>query len=250
MTRTRAFTLVELLVVVTLITVLVSMLTPAVERAMYHANLAKCASNLKTIASAGTLYASDNHGRYPLRVNQSTGERFHQDPIQISNTFTGPPYDMRPMLTPYTSLDAFVDPLSHKVDLRPEATDQPLPSVVFATYYVFFGWGPAADAYPDNDMMDRLGQKFSHGSTRFNIVASDQDEIQPEDGRPTYDGAHVTTSHRAHPKQGPAVPLQNQDFGHIRYTRSYYQRNGWTPGDRGQRRAQHAKPNRQQLRVR
>src|SRR5207253_2093486 len=50
----NGFTLIELLVVVTVIVALLAMLAPALDKAVYQAELAVCAANLRTIASAAT----------------------------------------------------------------------------------------------------------------------------------------------------------------------------------------------------
>ncbi|MDH7601096.1 MAG: prepilin-type N-terminal cleavage/methylation domain-containing protein [Armatimonadota bacterium] len=57
------FSLIELLVVVAIIAVVVAVMVPIVTTAKESARQTKCASNLKQLISAWTLYADDNSGR-------------------------------------------------------------------------------------------------------------------------------------------------------------------------------------------
>lgn len=61
----KAFTLVELLVVIGIIAVLVSILLPTLGRAREQAGRTKCASNLRQIAIGARLYANENGGKFP-----------------------------------------------------------------------------------------------------------------------------------------------------------------------------------------
>jgi prepilin-type N-terminal cleavage/methylation domain-containing protein/prepilin-type processing-associated H-X9-DG protein len=66
MPRKRAFTLVELLVVIGVVALLVSLLLPALGRARSKARQLKCHSNLRQMMTAANLYTNNHDGRLPL----------------------------------------------------------------------------------------------------------------------------------------------------------------------------------------
>lgn len=68
----RAFTLVELLVVLAVIGVLLSLLLPAVNRIRAKSVALKCKAQLAEVGKAMQMYLNENNGRYPPAVYSPT----------------------------------------------------------------------------------------------------------------------------------------------------------------------------------
>src|SRR5687768_392095 len=99
MTLPRAFTIVELLVVITIIVVLLALLAPALDRAIYQAELAVCGANQRGIASGVGTYAMSYRRNYPNRFLDANGGYMAGELYHMGDAF-----DDRPMLTPFIPL--------------------------------------------------------------------------------------------------------------------------------------------------
>jgi prepilin-type N-terminal cleavage/methylation domain-containing protein/prepilin-type processing-associated H-X9-DG protein len=73
--KNKAFTLVELLVVMGLISVLIAMLMPALSAARQQAKTVQCLSNLRQLAVAAENYVALNDGYYPLAYWRYSAKR-------------------------------------------------------------------------------------------------------------------------------------------------------------------------------
>lgn len=78
--RKTAFTLVELLVVIGIISMLIAILLPALNRAREQARQVSCASNERQLFMAMTNYASENNGTLPI---PSTKGQSSQTPLTV-----------------------------------------------------------------------------------------------------------------------------------------------------------------------
>jgi len=76
MCRRKAFTLVELLVVIGIIAVLIAMLLPALKKAREAALSVNCLSNMRQCYIGFQMYMNDNNGLIPLRRTEGGAEQF------------------------------------------------------------------------------------------------------------------------------------------------------------------------------
>ncbi|MEW6075333.1 MAG: type II secretion system protein [Candidatus Omnitrophota bacterium] len=80
----RAFTLVEVMLVVTIIAALVAIAIPQLLRMRINANDAAAQTTLRAIASACEDYASANHGNYPAEF----GALLNSTPAYLNENYT------------------------------------------------------------------------------------------------------------------------------------------------------------------
>jgi prepilin-type N-terminal cleavage/methylation domain-containing protein/prepilin-type processing-associated H-X9-DG protein len=167
----RAFTLVELLVVIGIIALLISVLMPALSRAREQANAIKCLSNMKQIGIALLMYAEQHKGK-TLRVwpNDYRGAPFLWD------------YSYHSMLLPYMQNNKQV----YVCPSRPEAAYITKADPTFeieagiATDYAYneTGWSEPGGTYEGYLCDGRPIQKIAKSSEK--IWMSEASCIAPE----------------------------------------------------------------------
>ena len=88
-TSPQGFTLVELLVVISLIALLIALLLPAMSKAIASARLAKCLSDKKQLSLCAFLYGNDYKDRVPTDTNYTNWvagtDKAPMDTVDLSN---------------------------------------------------------------------------------------------------------------------------------------------------------------------
>jgi len=189
--RDRAgFTVIELLVVITVIVVLLALLTPALDKVIYQAELARCGATQKGIITGATTAAIDYQRRY---FDRSGLHSPHM--LALANTT-----DLRPQFMDYLGglnkilLCAF----NKEVDLERSLST----SHAYGNYWTFFGWtytGPRGGGG-----MIRLGNGWTWEGRRYGVMVLDYDVIM----------SNSTHEWATHPdRDGVLAPMAWQDQG-------------------------------------
>lgn len=142
--RRKAFTLVELLVVIGIIALLISILLPALNRAREQAKMVQCLSNLRQIGQAMALHAADHKNRVPLAgdlwdaPNTATPQGMHDSAQQLYSYWDDPtrpgkstlaplPFALATYLgkpTPVTSIQDYMNSNALRIFTCPSNVDQ------------------------------------------------------------------------------------------------------------------------------
>ncbi len=137
--RKRAgFTLVELLVVITIIAILLALLTPALDQAIYQAELAQCAARQKMIGTMFQFYTADHKRSYPTNTQPRHSQGWAQP--DFLGAESEPTRDLRPIIWPnyIGDVDILLCPLIAQISLGYEQNNTE--TRVFANYLLYAGW--------------------------------------------------------------------------------------------------------------
>ena len=184
----RAFTLIELLVVITIIVVLLALLTPALDKAIYQAELVQCGARLKAAGNGVTVYALGHKRYYPDRGIKQRNPSSSVSWIVATNLARPTEqYDIRPPLRTFMSINQTLQcPFSGRVELDNTAVDV----VVEASYVMFWGWqyrpgtgnaasnatGSTVNAHPG---MFKIGDRLGWEGKQFSTLIGDIDMRYP-----------------------------------------------------------------------
>lgn len=206
-----AFTLIELLVVITIIVVLLALLAPALEKAVYEAQLVQCGAQQKFIASATLVYAAGNRRYYP--TNLARRDRGYG--TNILGIQHDPDSDLRPVLKDYIPLTSWVDPFCQPVDLSREANG-PV-AIIVASYNYWAGFAYTNQGFAVSPMYklgDKLGWRDGSHEDRVSHLVSDLNDIH----------ANNNWIEMSHPDDKGIV--QSEAHNAPTETRSWWYRNG------------------------
>lgn len=176
--RNRAFTMIEVLVVVSIIAVLMSIALPVIDRAIYAAEQAKCSMTLKSTAQGVQTYAVGHNRLYPYRPTISKGNVKRPNVLAIETVGGSGGVDDRPYLRDHVELKMLLDPFLHEVDLSADANDDGV--VVYSNYAIWWGMFYRGSG----GAMTRMGSKLVYRdattgeSQSFRVLVSDWDASQ------------------------------------------------------------------------
>jgi prepilin-type N-terminal cleavage/methylation domain-containing protein/prepilin-type processing-associated H-X9-DG protein len=131
----HGFTIVELLVVITIVGILVSLLLPAVQAARTAARRTQCTNNLKQIGLALTNY-HDSFGTFPSGYLTGVGP---------SGADTGPGWGWCSLVLPYMEQGAVWNAIDFSVPIEraPSVVTQTIPTLLCPANELLWQWWPA-----------------------------------------------------------------------------------------------------------
>ncbi|MBI1375080.1 MAG: hypothetical protein GC159_20365 [Phycisphaera sp.] len=266
--NTRAFTIVELLVVMSIIVLLLALLLPSARRARYVAKFATCASQQRQIGVGVMIYTNDYMTQYPYR-KVAFGSNPRHSKLAFNAKSGGP--DDRPMLRRYLDINFMVCPFSPLEGVQ--SLDDSDHIDIHSSYEMYFGgpivrgdaetWNMKISDHPLLPDLDTSGGYWQKQRYEHKILLADMDWAyfaihQQQTSHPDFYTGLLQFEHRDHHlasqvtthhtmtmwwnpvyergaidrnflyKDGSVQPIYNLDMNDARLVRIPAMNNNWT----------------------
>ena len=171
MERPQAFSLIELLVVISIIALLIALVLPALGKARDAAIITQCQSNLRQIATATLSYEVD-HGRMPAHPYENG------DHNTMPASVKGSSFDARPLYEPYMNVDFFVCPNVRK--WRPSQSASETINVDYMLTAGYYGDG-TGDGWTGSfaNLWTRSEKPWTFNNQLMSVISGDKCFLQP-----------------------------------------------------------------------
>jgi prepilin-type N-terminal cleavage/methylation domain-containing protein/prepilin-type processing-associated H-X9-DG protein len=177
--RSAGFSLIEILVVIGIISVLLAILLPSLERAREQANTLRCAANLDQIGVALLIYSNENHGQFPRTVYDPAAPLCAGTNPAAADPFLPGRPAANDETTPFFLLvriehmpvKLFVDPYTDEVEGVPDPASDPFSRSNFSDYKNNLSYS-YANPYPSKSAVE-AGYKMMNKINPAFAVAAD-----------------------------------------------------------------------------
>jgi len=171
--KTGAFTLIELLTVISIVAILMGLLLPTLRQARELAHQVNCQSNLRQIGAGVFIYADDHAGHPPAsaphELGGPQGRVPESDPWLPAKMFGGAlPAERRPLNT-YLSRDVFRSPCDKGeplwwFDTQPYQATSTAFELYGSSYFYMSGYNRMAGIIAPMGLAKFVGPEFSFGT--------------------------------------------------------------------------------------